>query len=601
MTIAVINAPPARANVEAEQAFLGAVLLDNSIPGSLVDGPKPEDFFEPVHGRIYERALGLLESQRTANPVTLRRYFETDQAIAELGGPVYLMRLTEGAQGLLAPRELADMIVGDARARRLADALRAGLDAASQPDADIAAIANDIATAARTESEHAGEAFATLDLAALADVRPKTKAFAIAQIAPLAEVTLFTGQGSAGKSLAGQQMATAASAGLSFLGLNVQQATAIYVTCEDDPEQVHWRQAHICESMGVLMSDLAGKLHLVSRRGALDNELCTFAPDGTMVVAPSYRRLASMIKSTAAKLVVLDNVAHLFIGNENDRGQVTRFVNLLNRFAGETGAAIILIGHPNKTGDSYSGSTAWLNSVRSQITITHDLETDVRTLAVGKANYGQKGDVVRFVWRDWAFVREDDLPAGEARDHAETVRASADNRLFLDCLRERTKQQRAVSEKRGPTFAPTEFAKMAESKGIGKERLEQAMDRLFRTDKIDRAHLWTGPDRKPVYGLRETAGNGLDLFAGNTVRETRETDQETAEIRAVNGAGNAPNTFAGNGAGDTVREARETVRKPAEILAGNAGNTHSPVLRTGKGGAPEGPLPLADLEGEVRP
>jgi RecA-family ATPase len=49
-------------------------------------------------------------------------------------------------------------------------------------------------------------------------------------------------------------------------------------------------------------------------------------------------------------------VAHLFAGNENDRGEVTRFINALNRLAGETGAAVLLLGHPNKAGDSYSGS-----------------------------------------------------------------------------------------------------------------------------------------------------------------------------------------------------------------------------------------------------
>ena len=58
--------------------------------------------------------------------------------------------------------------------------------------------------------------------------------------------------------------------------------------------------------------------------------------------------------------------------------------------------------------------------------------------------------------------------------------------------------------------------------------------RLFRIEKIARAELWKGPDRKPVFGLRETAGNG----AVNTMRETRETVRETAEILA----GNAPTT-----------------------------------------------------------
>src|SRR3546814_9421010 len=141
---------------------------------------------------------------------------------------------------------------------------------------------------------------------------------------------------------------------------------------------------------------------------------------------------------TGSKLVFLDNVAHLFTGNENDRGQVTRFVNLLNRLAGNTGAAILLIGQPNKSGDTYSGSTAWLNAVRSQITIDHErdengsvLDLDVRVLTVGKANYARKGEALRFRWHNWAFVRDADLPADHRAEIAANIQASADNEIFL--------------------------------------------------------------------------------------------------------------------------------------------------------------------------
>lgn len=348
----------------------------------------------------------------------------------------------------------------------------------------------------------------TLDLAVLATVPPAAKAFAVERLAPLGEVTLFTGPGSAGKSLFGQQLASCAAAGVLCLGLDVMAGPAIYLTCEDDSGQLHWRQSHICRALGLGMADLAGKLHLISLRGALDNELGTFDAEGLIKPTPAFHRLVAMLATTGSKLAILDNVAHLFTGNENDRGDVTRFVNLLNRLAGETGAAIILLGHPNKAGDSYSGSTAWLNAVRSQITVDHDLETDMRTLTVGKANYSRKGEALRFLWHDWAFVLESDLPADDARDLRETVQASADNLLFLTCLRERIRQQRAVSEKLSATYAPKVFATMAESKGIGVKRLEAAMDRLFRINAIERGTLgWDDGHRHPVSGLRETAGD----------------------------------------------------------------------------------------------
>ncbi len=113
---------PARAlpaNVEAEAAFLGAVLIDNRVIEELPVNLVPGHFFEPVHARIYERVLQLLDRKAVVTPVTLRPYFESDEALKELGGLTYLARLTADGQGLLAPRELASQIYDLALLRAL--------------------------------------------------------------------------------------------------------------------------------------------------------------------------------------------------------------------------------------------------------------------------------------------------------------------------------------------------------------------------------------------------------------------------------------------------------------------------------------------------
>ncbi|MDC8753324.1 AAA family ATPase [Erythrobacter sp. sf7] len=355
----------------------------------------------------------------------------------------------------------------------------------------------------------AAAAIETLDWAALANVKPAPKAFVIPLLAPAGEVTLFTGPGSAGKSLLAQQLATALAAGVPTLRLDMGQAPAIYLTCEDDDGQLHWRQAHICEALGVPVASLAGRLHVASLRGALDNALGTEGPDGEFTLSHAYHRLAAMIWRTGAKLVALDNVAHLFTGNENDRGAVTRFVNALNRLAGESGAAIILLGHPNKAGDSYSGSTAWLNAVRSQFVIEHDLQSDMRTVTVGKANYSRKGEQLRFAWVNWAFVLEDDLPPDAARQLAETAKAQAGNDAFLRCLALCTQQGRNVSHKPGSNYAPKIFAGMPAAKAMKKPEFEAAMERLLGLNIIEcDADLWRGDDRKTRRGIRLVEGGG---------------------------------------------------------------------------------------------
>jgi replicative DNA helicase len=115
--IAAIRSLPA--NVEAEAAFLGAVLIDNRVIEELPIALAPAHFFEPSHARIFERLLHLLDRKAVVTPVTLKPYFEADEALKELGGVAYLARLTADGQGLLAPRELASQIYDLALLREL--------------------------------------------------------------------------------------------------------------------------------------------------------------------------------------------------------------------------------------------------------------------------------------------------------------------------------------------------------------------------------------------------------------------------------------------------------------------------------------------------
>ena len=107
------------ANLEAEAAFLGAVLIDNRVLEELPIELRAGHFFAPIHGRIFERVLTLVDRQMVVTPVTLKPYFEGDEALAELGGTGYLAQLTADGQGLLAPRELAKQIYDLALLREL--------------------------------------------------------------------------------------------------------------------------------------------------------------------------------------------------------------------------------------------------------------------------------------------------------------------------------------------------------------------------------------------------------------------------------------------------------------------------------------------------
>ncbi len=97
-------------NIEAEQAFLGTVLLDNQGADTLPSPLVPDDFYEPVHGRIWG-AFQILRTQgRVANPTTLREYFKTDPANDALNIPDYLKRLCGAAIGSVVVNDYCDLI-----------------------------------------------------------------------------------------------------------------------------------------------------------------------------------------------------------------------------------------------------------------------------------------------------------------------------------------------------------------------------------------------------------------------------------------------------------------------------------------------------------
>nr|WP_137676802.1 replicative DNA helicase [Parerythrobacter lutipelagi] len=125
-------------NIEAEAAFIGAVLIDNRVVEELPIAIRADHFFEPVHQRIYDRILKLLDRGAVVTPVTLKPYFEADEALKQLGGITYLAQLTADGQGLLAPRELCQQIYDLALLRELVSVGRNLVEGALDTSEDVA-------------------------------------------------------------------------------------------------------------------------------------------------------------------------------------------------------------------------------------------------------------------------------------------------------------------------------------------------------------------------------------------------------------------------------------------------------------------------------
>ncbi|BCP52910.1 replicative DNA helicase [Kaistia sp. 32K] len=88
-------------NIEAEQALLGAVLVNNEAFYRVSDFLDPGHFFEPVHKQIYELIAQIIRQNKIANPVTLKNFLPADLAIGELNPAQYLARLAAEATTII--------------------------------------------------------------------------------------------------------------------------------------------------------------------------------------------------------------------------------------------------------------------------------------------------------------------------------------------------------------------------------------------------------------------------------------------------------------------------------------------------------------------
>lgn len=100
----VFRQPPH--NIEAEQALLGAILVNNEAHDRVSQFLSPEHFYDPLHGQIYDVLTKLIQAGKQATPITLKTFFENIEPIdAHLTVPQYLGRLAANATSILNVEE----------------------------------------------------------------------------------------------------------------------------------------------------------------------------------------------------------------------------------------------------------------------------------------------------------------------------------------------------------------------------------------------------------------------------------------------------------------------------------------------------------------
>ena len=116
-SLASLKMPPH--SVEAEQAVLGGLMLDNSVWDTVVEKLIEEDFFRTEHQLIFRVMLVQTEADKPLDVVTLVEALDSRGELDAAGGLDYLSDLASNARGSANIAAYTDIIAERAKLRKL--------------------------------------------------------------------------------------------------------------------------------------------------------------------------------------------------------------------------------------------------------------------------------------------------------------------------------------------------------------------------------------------------------------------------------------------------------------------------------------------------
>jgi hypothetical protein len=321
--------------------------------------------------------------------------------------------------------------------------------------------------------------------------------------------TLVAGSGGVGKTTIVLTTMTAGVTCKPFLADSARDLRVLVWCCEETEDDL-WRLQHsINRYLDVRMMDLQGRLHVVSRVG-LDNELMGLA-FGALTFTPVFEDLREQVNDLHIDICVLDNVAQVFGGNENDRHHVTRFVNGAAGLVTGRPFCPMFLGHTARAqGSEFSGSAAWENACRMRWYVGHSLPdqkpeedepgaSEVVYVAKRKTNHTAK-DWRRFKYQDGLFVPESTPEPGVRLDQGYRDE-TADEVVLAGMAKLKDMGITVTDGKTSPDFLPTQIIAKRLASNHTKKELAAAMNRLMTAGRLRRGQIGTYPNRSPRMGL----------------------------------------------------------------------------------------------------
>jgi AAA domain-containing protein/uncharacterized protein DUF3854 len=232
------------------------------------------------------------------------------------------------------------------------------------------------------------------------------------------------GAGGVHKSRLAMQWGLVVNAGASVWGLEPAlagvkkpKATLVYVSAEDDANELARRAQAICRALKIKS---APQGLFVPRQGK-DSALVLMHESAETEVRPFYHELVALLRSiTGHKLAVLDSAYDFvrFVGRAKiDEDSVNFYIKvLLQGICDQCDTTLLIPWHPSQAGSERANqdgwSVAWHNAPRLRLGLKAlgENEPDTYELSVTKRNHGKKGDPIKIRYCDGALLPLDSIP-----------------------------------------------------------------------------------------------------------------------------------------------------------------------------------------------
>lgn len=427
--------PPA--NIDAERAVLGAILLHDTGLHTIADFLSAEDFYTPAHKIIYQAMLIIVGRSQRVDLVTLQDELVKKEQLDSIGGISYLVSLQEDipAAGLL--EQHARLIKEKAVLRELiGSASTIMANCYSQDDKNIDAVLDHAEkTIFNIAHKRALQTFVQLDIwlkktfKHLSDIKSHGKGITgtpsgykrLDQMTSgfqKSDLVVLAARPSMGKTALALSFATYAAqqdltVGFFSLEMSAEQLTLRLLSSESGIPHHNIRNANISSEEWIELTNVATRLA----------ERKLFIDDTALLSVMDLRAKARKLKAEHnLELLLIDylQLIHSTSRHENRHQEVSEISRSLKALAKELNIPIIALSQLSRAVDSRMDKRPILSDLRESGAIEQD------------------ADVIMFLYRDVVYNPESENPSGSELIIGKQ-RNGPTGTVFLNFARELTK------------------------------------------------------------------------------------------------------------------------------------------------------------------